>query len=268
MSLCNFFGVSRWGYYKGLRKAGVKGMSSELILDLVHQIRYRNPRMGTKKLYHILKDQLHGIDPSLGRDKFFDILRSRGLLVYRKRKYAITTQSHHRFRVYNNKLLDFTPQRPHQTWVCDITYIRTKPGFMYLFLITDAYSRKIVGWHLSKSLAIEGAVKALDQALSQCPDAAGLIHHSDRGFQYCACHYVNKLKQHGIQISMGEAGNCYDNAMAERVNGILKEEYGLSDTFIDDRQGLKVIQHAIRAYNEDRPHWSLQLATPSIVHAA
>lgn len=180
----------------------------------------------------------------------------------------VTTQSKHRFKVYKNKLLDFQLERPHQAWVCDITYVRVKKGFVYLFLITDAFSRKIVGWKLSNNLGIDSALLALQMAIRQCPNTKGLIHHSDRGFQYCSNHYVDKLKSKGIEISMAEAGNCYENAMAERVNGILKDEYGLEETFADEKEALKASIEAIEAYNEQRPHWSLNLQIPSKVHEA
>ena len=222
--------------------------------------------MGGKKLYHLLQADIHRIDASLGRDKFFDLLREWGLLVRRRRKYAKTTESRHRFRVHRNKLQDFTAFRPNQAWVCDITYVRTKEGFVYLFLITDAYSRKIVGWALNKSLGLEGAFISLQKAIRQCPWPEGLIHHSDRGFQYCCPSYTDKLKAMGIEISMAEAGNCYENAMAERVNGILKDEYGLDTTFADEKQARKATSEGIKAYNEQRPHWSLGLQIPAKVH--
>lgn len=223
--------------------------------------------MGGKKLYSLLKQQIHRIDAGMGRDKFFDLLGKWDLLIRRRRKYAVTTQSFHRFYTYDNKLLSFKPVRPHQVWVCDITYVRLRSDFAYLYLITDAYSRKIVGWSLSDNLGLSGAIKSLGQAISQCPDCSGLIHHSDRGFQYCAGDYVKRLKERHIQISMAEAGNCYENALAERVNGILKQEYGLDETFEDIRQASEVTRQGIKSYNEQRPHWSLNLQIPSVVHA-
>ena len=180
----------------------------------------------------------------------------------------VTTQSKHRFRVYKNKLAGARIERPHQAWVCDITYLRIEKGFVYLFLMTDAYSRKIVGWDLNKSLGLEGAFKSLSMAMAQCPRPEGLIHHSYRGLQYCCPAYTSRLENKGIQISMGEAGNCYDNAMAERVNGILKDEYGLEETFADEKQALQAVKEAIEAYNEQRPHWSLNLQIPAKVHDA
>jgi len=222
--------------------------------------------MGGKKLYKLLKEDLDRIDADLGRDKFFDLLRKWKLLVVRHRKYAVTTQSYHRFRVYENLVKGFLIRRPHQVWVCDITYVRIKSGFVYLFLLTDAYSRKIVGWELSNSLGLEGALSSLKKAIKQCPDPRDLIHHSDRGFQYCSGEYVKILKANRIMISMAEAGNCYENAMAERINGILKEEYGLDNTFRDERQARKSAKEGIEAYNDQRPHWSLGLQIPAKVH--
>lgn len=266
MSLCNFFKVTRQGYYKAVKQFEQDTIQQELIIELVQQVRRNNKQMGGKKLYSLLHRDIHRINASIGRDKFFDLLRQRGLLVYRRRKYAVTTQSYHRFHVYQNKLLDFRACKPHQVWVCDITYMRIERGFVYLFLLTDGYSRKIVGWDLNNSLGMEGALKALGMAIRQCPVTKGLIHHSDRGFQYCCNSYVDRLKSNGISISMAEAGNCYENAMAERVNGILKQEYGLDEIYPDEKQARQATKQGITAYNELRPHWSLALQIPANVH--
>lgn len=226
--------------------------------------------IGGKKLYHLLKDDLHKIDRGLGRDKFFDILRRKKLLVKRRKKYVYTTDSFHRFRVYKNALKDKLLTAPHQALVSDITYLRVSGGFVYLFLITDAYSRKITGWSLSNSLSIEGAIEALKMAIKQCPktDGDGIIHHSDRGIQYCSNAYVALLKKHKMTISMTEENHCYENAMAERVNGILKDEFMLDATFADKSIALKAVREAIETYNTRRPHWSLKLSTPQQVHQA
>jgi putative transposase len=259
--LCNFFGVSRQAYYKGTKEFEKASIQQDWLIERVQKIRRSHTKMGGKKLYHLLKP-----GASMGRDKFFDLLRERKLLVRRYRKYATTTESKHRFRIYRNILQDFTAKGPHQAWVCDITYVRTRTGFVYLFLITDAYSRKILGWDLNKSLALGGAITSLKMACQQCPNSKDLIHHSDRGFQYCSYAYVALLKTAGIQISMAEAGNCYENAMAERVNGILKGEYGLDETFADEQQARTLVKQAIKVYNEQRPHWSLGLKIPKEVH--
>ena len=152
----------------------------------MQKARRRNKKLGVRKLYHKCEGDIHRINGGFGRDKLFDLLRSRDLLVKRRRKYACTTQSKHRFRKYDNKMKGFKPTRADQAWVGDITYVRTRKGFVYLFLLTDAYSRKIVGWHLGNSLAIEGAIRAATMAIRQCKDPTGLIHHTDRGFQYCS----------------------------------------------------------------------------------
>lgn len=222
--------------------------------------------MGGRKLYHLLQLEIKQMQRPIGRDKFFDVLREKGLLVYRRKRYTSTTQSRHRFYVHDNKLKGVVINKPHQAWVSDITYVRTVSGFTYLFLITDAASRKIVGWHLSDSLGIEGAVKALSKAMQQCPKEASVIHHSDRGLQYCAPAYTQKLDRRGFKISMGEAGNCYDNAMAERVNGILKLEYGLDGTFRGLADAQRAVDQGIYSYNYTRPHLSLGLKTPQQVH--
>jgi putative transposase len=233
---------------------------------MIHKIRRRHPRLGGKKLYTRLKENMEKAGLKMGRDKFFEFLAENALLVKRKRKYVYTTDSYHRFKVYKNKLKDKQLKKAHQAWVSDITYIRVGGEFMYLFLITDGYSRKIVGWHLSRSLAIPGALEALKMAIKQCPDTEGLIHHSDRGIQYCSNGYIEMLRKARIVISMTEENHCYENAVAERVNGILKQEYGLEETFNTELQTLKAVKEAIHSYNTDRPHWSLNLATPEEVH--
>jgi transposase InsO family protein len=212
--------------------------------------------------------QLQAILPRTGRDKFFDILRTSGLLVPRKRCSTRTTHSWHHFHKYGNLIKDLSVSQINQVWVSDITYLRTRTGFVYLSLLTDAYSRKIVGWHLSRSLGIEGSMEALRQALRGCPLPEGLIHHSDRGIQYCSHPYTGLLRSLGIRISMTEERHCYENAMAERVNGILKDEYLLDATFADYRQSYQACEQAIELYNIRRPHGALGFKTPEEVHRA
>ena len=224
--------------------------------------------VGGKKLYKLLSVELNNMEGSIGRDKFFDILRRRGLLVKRKKRYARTTDSNHHFRKHKNKLKDILLTGPNQAYVSDITYLRTRQGFVYLFLQTDAYSRLITGWDLSGSLGIEGAIRALKMTIRQSPQTAGVIHHSDRGIQYCSKEYIKLLKGAEMEISMTEENHCYENAIAERVNGILKEEFLLYQEFADKQSALKAVQEAIKSYNERRPHWSLALCTPRQVHMA
>jgi len=264
--LCDFFGYSRQAYYKEQRNQQDRTCKDQLVIELVQQERRGNKMLGCRKLYNKLGDLIRSITSSLGRDKFFALLRRVGLLVKRRRKYATTTQSRHRFKKYDNIIKDFKTTSSHQVWVGDITYLRTKKGFVYLFLLTDAHSRKIVGWNLSESLGIEGGLHAARMALRQCPDPRGLIHHSDRGFQYCSPVYTNKMESMGIKMSMAEAGNCYENAIAERVNGILKGEYGLDSTYREINDALAATTQSIKHYNEQRPHWSLKFKIPSVVH--
>ena len=188
------------------------------------------------------------------------------MLVKRKRKYAVTTNSDHPFYKYKNQLAAATISAPSQAWVSDITYLTTRKGFVYLSLVTDVYSRKIVGWNVDVSLGVAGTLKAAKSAIRQCADPRGVIHHSDRGIQYCCYAYSNLLKSKGIKISMGEAGNCYDNAIAERVNGILKDEYLLDSEFVDIEHAVQATRQAVYLYNYKRPHWSLQLKKPAEVH--
>jgi len=242
-------------------------INEAIVLEEVAQIRRNNPFMGGKKLYHCLQGQLCSWGIKMGRDKFFGLLSQQGLLVKKRRKYVSTTDSYHRFHTYKNQLKGMELTSAHQGWVGDITYVRVDSSFMYLFLLTDAFSRKIVGWHLSDSLAIEGALSALKKAIKQCPEVEGLIHHSDRGIQYCSNAYTTLLKKHKIRISMTEENHCYENAKAERVNGILKGEYGLDSTF--NRTNIHAaVQQAIKSYNTERPHWGLKLATPQMIHSA
>ena len=222
--------------------------------------------MGGKKLYKKLEDRISDLAGGMGRDKFFDLLRENDLLVKRRRKWIVTTQSFHRFFIYKDHYNGRQWSRPNQAWVSDITYLRVADGFQYLFLVTDAYSRKIVGWQLAGSLHTKWAIKALEMALKRCKNPEGLVHHSDRGFQYCNPKYTRVLEEHGAIPSMGQAGNCYDNAKAERVNGILKDEYLLDSIFKSTQQAHRATSEAIYLYNNERPHWSINLQTPSRVH--
>jgi transposase InsO family protein len=243
-------------------------LQEDIVVKLVQEIRHYQPRIGGKKLYKLLKDDLDKLQGSVGRDKFFDILRKRELLVKRRKKYVTTTDSYHRFHKYKNKLKGKLLTGPNQAYVSDITYLRTREGFVYLFLQTDAYSRMITGWDLSDSLAIEGAIRALKMTTKQSGNTKGSIHHSDRGIQYCSKEYVRLLKKHKMEISMTEENHCYENAMAERVNGILKDEFLLDEKFANKEIVFKAVKEAIKNYNTRRPHWSLNLYTPQQIHQA
>jgi putative transposase len=259
------FRITTQAYYKWFRRKEKEAFREDVVCNLVRQVRRKMPRLGGKKLYGMLHEDIHHVG-KIGRDKFFDIIGRNGLLVERKKKFVYTTQSYHHYRVYKNLLQEKQITGPDQAWVCDITYLKLKSGFVYLFLLTDKYSRKIVGWNLNKTLAVTGAIDGLKMALRNRKLKNELIHHSDRGIQYCCSEYVKALNREGIKISMAEAGNVYENAMAERVNGILKDEFLLDSTFEDYEQARKAVKQSIDVYNQMRPHWNLKLKTPNQIH--
>jgi len=224
--------------------------------------------IGGKKLYRMLIPDFKLMNISIGRDKFFEILKRNGLLIKRKSSYTKTTNSSHRFRVYENLIKGKEVTKADEVYVSDITYIRTEENFCYLSAITDLYSRKIVGYDFSDSLSIESSIRALKMAIEPKEKISGLIHHSDRGVQYCSNIYTELLTSRAIQISMSEKGNPYENAVAERINGILKEEFLLSQTFKTKALALKAVKEAIKTYNELRPHMSIEYMTPSQRYAA
>jgi putative transposase len=263
-----YFGYSRSGYYNSLGAVVQSDLTEAAVVDLVRSVRCYQPMIGGKKLYSLLKADLIKQGNKVGRDKFFDILRKQKLLIRRKRRYVTTTDSYHRFRKYENKVKDKLLTGLGQVIVSDITYLRTESGFVYLFLQTDAWSRKITGWHLSDSLGIAGALKALEMSIRQYRSTKGVIHHSDRGIQYCCDAYVSALQSAGMEISMTEENHCYENAQAERVNGILKQEFLLDSVFADKQEAFKAVKEAIYSYNHRRPHWSLNLKIPVQLHNA
>ncbi len=238
----------------------------QVLVELVQGIRQRHPRMGGRTLHHEVQAAMVALDVYRGRDAFFDLLRERDLLVPKKRNRCRTTRSG--LWHFPNLLTDLNLVRINQAWVGDITYITTEQDFVYLALLTDAFSRFIVGYDLSSSLAAEGCLRALNCALDQAPntDLNGLIHHSDHGVQYTAWPYHDRLNSVGIHPSMGEVGNCYENPLAERINGILKCEYGLDDLFVNLEHAQKAVREAIWLYNFERPHLSLDYAKPAEVY--
>ena len=264
--MCRFWEVSRQAFYKDRRLIDKKKSNSDFILSCVRDIRKKHTRLGTLKLRNELQSEIKQCGRGYGKNKFFDLLRTNDLLLKRRRRYSITTNSNHPFYKHTNQLAKVDITGPDQAWVSDITYLQTREKFVYLSLVTDVYSRKIVGWNVDESLAVEGAIGAVKMAISNCSGTKGLIHHSDRGIQYC-CHAYNELaEKKGIRMSMGEAGNCYDNAIAERVNGILKEEYLLDSEFVDKKHAAKAVAEAVYLYNYERPHWSLGLKKPADVY--
>lgn len=264
--ICELFGKSRQAWYESKKRHTDYQMQEVLILKLVLDLKKDHQRMGVDKIYHQLSPDFeeHGI--KCGRDKLYNLLREHDLLVrYRKRK-AKTTNSNHFYRKFPNIIRDLELNRAGQLWVSDITYIQTEMGFVYLSLITDAYSKKIVGWCLWPDLTSKGALNALEMAVSNEVNIKDLIHHSDRGIQYCCNDYVNYLKGSNITTSMTENGDPYENAIAERVNGILKDEYNLYDTFSDYLTAHEAVKIAVSKYNNKRPHASCDYMTPEQAH--
>jgi len=259
--------MSRQNYYALRRHRIRQDADEDLIERLVRLERALQPRIGCRKLHFLLKDDLREYSVEIGRDRFFAVLAEKGLLVERKRGRARTTDSRHSLPVFGNLLQSMTLQGPNEAWVSDLTYVRTQEGFLYAALITDAYSRKIVGWHIGDSLEAVGCLKALEKALKELPSGKHPVHHSDRGCQYCCHEYVDCLRKTGLGISMTEVCHCYENAMAERVNGILKQEYEMDRDFRSKNQAKKTFKQAVWLYNHRRPHTSLRYAFPAVVHA-
>tara|TARA_B110001450_G_scaffold195625_1_gene184042 strand:+ start:1387 stop:2175 length:789 start_codon:yes stop_codon:yes gene_type:complete len=237
----------------------------EKVIALVQSIRVTMPRLGTRKLYYLLETQLTLLN--IGRDKLFRILRANHLLIKPKRSYHITTDSHHRFRKHKNLVSTIEIERPEQVWVSDITYTGNRKNPSYLALITDAYSKKIVGYNVSNSLNASGSILALEMAIkSRKYKTKELIHHSDRGLQYCADDYQKTLKDNFIKPSMTEKYDPYENAIAERINGILKQEFAIAKHNLDLKLKTTLIKNAIKIYNTQRPHLSNNMLTPIQMH--
>jgi putative transposase len=268
--LCAWFGITRQSYYQNSWKAIDTSIEEELVIQQIHQIRKNHGRMGTRKLYEKLSSfmQDHGI--KIGRDALFSLVSANHLQVRRRKRKIQTTQSFHWLRKYPNLIRDFTPSAPNQLWVSDITYWKISQNkHLYISLITDAFSHKIVGYHVAETLESIESIKALKMALSALEGAEShfpLTHHSDRGIQYCSKDYVKLLQDYQIQISMTENGDPLENAIAERINGIIKEEY-LYDYQVDNIvEAQKLLNKAVELYNTDRPHMSIGNLTPNQVH--
>ena len=261
--LCGLFGNSRIAWYKKQRTIYKRAVEEQIILEKVRRIKSKMPRIGARKLLEILRQE----SIQIGRDKLFEILRRNGLLVRRRRARVLTTQSFHWMRKYPNLIKEMHVSRPNQLWVSDITYVRTTEQIMYLFLITDAYSRMILGYKLSENLKAINAVMALKMALRSQPiSIMNLIHHSDRGIQYCSNEYVSILKSKKVRISMTENGDPLENAIAERVNGILKDEWLYDMDPIERDEIEKIVSKVVLIYNSDRPHMSIDMLTPEAAH--
>ncbi len=241
--LCTVAGMSRQNYYKKRFNRQRRSINESFILELVRRERAVQPLLGVRKLFHLLGGEFESAGISIGRDRFFRLLGREDMLIERRSTRPRTTNSGHGFRVYGNLLKDITLTAPNQALVSDITYIRTDEGFMYLALVMDAYSRAIVGFDCSDSLESQGALRALSMALRNLPSGSDAIHHSDRGCQYCCGAYIAKLKRNGLRVSMTEVNHCYENSQAERLNGILKEEYGLGGRFLRKVDALRCVRY-------------------------
>lgn len=262
--VCGRLGYSRQAYYRERKERRRKAVDEALIVDAVVRARIVHPRCGTRKLLKYTKDDLARAGLSVGRDRFFEILRAHDMLVKRRKAFVPhTTQWDASLPVSRNLLADRIVDGPNQVFVADITYIRTSDRFLYLSLVTDYFSKDIVGWHLADDLTAEGCLKALEMAYRVIPPGATVIHHSDRGCQYASRAYREKLGAFGMLSSMTEELHCYENSVAERVNGILKGEYGLDVEFADSAVALKAVAHVIDVYNNLRIHESLCYLTPA-----
>lgn len=264
-TICEWFGVTRQAHYQKHQRQRRTAEKESKVLNKVQAVRQRHPRMGGRKLKHLLGPEMKQEGLSLGRDRFFELLRRNDLLVKPiKRKWRTTWPGYWRCP---NLLEGLEVSAVQQVWVADITYLETEQGFCYLSLLTDACSRRIVGYDLSTSLSAEGALCCLEIAIDQTASPlAGLIHHSDHGVQYTCHAYRDRLTEKGIRSSMGEVGNCYENALAERMNGILKLEYGLGSLFVDFQHARKAVNEAVWLYNFERPHLSLEYQVPAAYH--
>lgn len=261
--LCGLFGRSKQAFYQHHRKADENRIDKERILLHIREIRDNLPGCGVRKIHEMLRRYHQTCH--IGRDRLFDLLREEGMLIRKRKRKKRTTYSDHHMRVYPNAVTDVIPVRPNEIWVSDITYLQYLDKDYYLFLVTDAYSHKIVGWTLSDNMKVNNAVQALRMALRQRKDKNHLIHHSDRGSQYASYKYMRLLKRNGIMPSMTENGDPRENAIAERVNGILKEEF-FKYMQLTENNINKEIANAITNYNTRRIHYSIGLMTPEEAH--
>ena len=257
--------MDRQVYYRSLKRSTIRTNKAQQVVTLVEEQRMIQPKVGGKKLYFMLEASLKSL--KIGRDQFFDILRANHLLIIPKRSYHITTNSHHRFRKHKNLILDYQISKPNQVWVADITYIGNRANPSYLSLITDAYSKKIVGHHVADNLNTESSLMALKKALkNKKVNVESLIHHSDRGLQYCSNEYQRLLEKNRIKCSMTQNSDPYENAVAERINGILKQEFDIDKYDVETKLRRKIVDESIGIYNEIRPHFSNHYLTPNQMH--
>ena len=263
------FGISKQAYHQRIGADKQKAKVQEIILNEVAKIRKRVPQSGTRKLYKKLQPALQKHDIKIGRDALFDLLRYRGLLVRKTKRFHITTDSKHFYYTSPNLIKELEIKHSEQVFVNDITYIKTDEGHAYLALVTDAYSKKIMGWSFDDNMKVSMVKEALTMAHNNCKyDHKSIIHHSDRGMQYCCPDYTEFAKEKGFVMSTTQQSDPYENAIAERINGILKYEFGLRKTIVSIAIARAMIKEAVDIYNNERLHWSLDLKTPQTVHTA
>jgi len=259
------FGVNRQVYYRNIKNIKRRKSRAVQVIELVESVRLQMPKIGTRKLYFLLEDELKQL--KVGRDMLFRILKANHMLIIPKRRYHITTNSHHRFRKHKNLIENVVPEKPEQIWVSDITYVGNRQNPMYLAIVTDAYSKQIMGHDLSNSLDVSGSLRALKMAVKNRKYKNNVVtHHSDRGLQYCSNEYQRLLKRSKLNCSMTESYDPYANAVAERVNGILKGEFiGYKNNHSLNIMK-KIVDDSIDIYNEQRPHFSCYYKTPKQMH--
>lgn len=268
VSICGLLGFTRQAYYQHFWHWQEKTVKQDLVLQQVRQIRSRHPSIGVRKLHVMLQDFLIVHQIKMGRDALFDLLAAHYMLIRKRRRKVYTTDSGHWLRRYPNLIRDLEINRVNQVWVSDITYLKTQQGFLYISLITDAHSHKIVGYNLADNLESINAVKALGMALKTTFNGSSksLIHHSDQGFQYCSELYINLLKKNNIDPSMSDKGKPLQNSIAERINGILKYEYLYHHDLKTKSEAEKILKESIEKYNTERPHMSCTMLTPEKAH--
>ena len=263
---CRLFGKSRQAFYEQSKQEQDPGIRDALVLKLVSEIRHDLPRCGVDKLHYMLRESFIEHEIKMGRDALYRLMGQYGMLIRHRRRRPFTTNSNHHYKKYPNLIRDKKVTQAGQLWVSDITYIRQTNGFSYLSIITDAYSHKIVGYKLHPTLHSQGPADALMMAAQDHKRSRHLIHHSDRGIQYCCTEYVRIIELLNIRLSMTEKGDPYENAIAERINGILKYEHGLRETFAGYSDARLAVEEAVVKYNQLRVHDSCNRLTPVMAH--
>jgi len=267
-AVCRKLEMTRQNYYARRQARQEQQVDAGLVVALVVEERRVQPRLGARKLHYLLQGTWAKEGVILGRDRFLEVLREHGLLLEpQPPEYPCTTNSHHCLPVFPNQIKELEVSQPNMVWLGDLTFVRTEMGFVYLALLADKYSRKVVGYHCGETLEAVGCLEALKQAVANLPAGATPIHHSDQGTQYCSHEYVNWAEAHGVSLSMTERDHCAENAQAERLNGILKAEYGLGAKFRTKLSARLAVDQAVHLYNTRRPHTALAYRTPEQVHS-